>query len=125
MGLAGIIAIGLSTYLIPKEGPVGAAIAVTAAAVVSCVHSMIAGRYAYALPLPISAGIRVVICCVMMAFVVIQLPDSGWTGLVLRATLGSGTYALAAIAVNLLDTRALAVRLWAALRNDAALNKLR
>ena len=104
------LSIGLSIYLIPREGPVGAAIAVAAAAVVSCVHAMIAGRYAYPIPLPIAAGIRVGICCAMMAFVVIQLPDSGWVGLILRATLGSGTYALAVVAMNLLDTRELAVR---------------
>ena len=93
---------------------------------------MIAGRFAYPIPLPVAASIRVGICCVMMAFIVIQLPDSGWTGLVLRATLGSGTYALAAIAVNLLDTRAIAVRFanpavrrWVAFRSDGALRKLR
>ncbi len=129
MGLAGIIAIGLSLYLIPKEGPVGAAIAVTVAYAVSCVHSMIAGRYAYPIPLPVAAGVRIGICCAFMALVVVQLPDSGWMGLVLRATLGAGTYALAAIAVNLLDTRALAVRFtksaWAAFRSDEALKKLR
>ena len=132
MGLAGIIAIGLSIYLIPKEGAIGVAIAVTVAQAVACVHSKIAGRFAYPIPLPVAASIRVGICCVMMVLVVIQLPDSGWTGLVLRTTLGSGTYALAAIGVNLLDTRALAVRFaksgvrrWAAFRNDGALRKLR
>jgi hypothetical protein len=93
---------------------------------------MIAGRYAYPIPLPIAASIRVGICCVVMAFIVVQLPDSGWMGLVLRATLGSGTYALTAIAVNLLDTRAIAVRFaqiavrrWVAFRSNGALRKLR
>jgi hypothetical protein len=104
---------------------------VTVAYAVACVHSLIAGRYAYPIPLPIAAGIRVGICCVVMAFVVVQLPDSGWMGLVLRATLGSGTYALAAIAVNLLDARALAARSarsamhrWVAFRSNGALRKL-
>ncbi len=79
-GLGGVISIGLSIYLIPREGPVGVAIAVAVAVAISCIHAMIAGRYAYPIPLPIAAGIRVAICCAMMAFVVIQLPDSGWVG---------------------------------------------
>jgi O-antigen/teichoic acid export membrane protein len=132
MGLAGIVAVGLSFYLIPKYGPTGAAAAVTVAYAVACVHSLIIGRYAYPIPLPIAAGIRVGICCVMMTFVVVQLPDSGWSGLALRATLGSGTYALAAIAVNLLDSREHAIRLakraarwWTAFRSNGALRKFR
>jgi O-antigen/teichoic acid export membrane protein len=131
-GLGGIISIGLSIYLIPREGPLGVAIAVAVAVAISCVHAMIAGRYAYPIPLPIAAGIRVGICCAMMAFVVIQLPDSGWVGLILRTTLGSGTYALAVVAMNLLDTRELAVRFakratrrCAAFLGAAALNKNR
>jgi O-antigen/teichoic acid export membrane protein len=132
MGLAGIVAVGLSFYLIPKYGPIGAAAAVTVAYAVACAHSLIAGRYAYPIPLPIAAGIRVGICCVMMAFVVVQLPDSGWSGLVLRATLGSGTYAIAALAINLLDSQEHAVRFakraarwWTAFRSNGALRKFR
>jgi O-antigen/teichoic acid export membrane protein len=130
--LALIIAIGLSIYLIPREGPVGAAIAVAVAMVVSCVHATIAGRYAYPLPLPIEAAIRVGVCCAMMALVVIELPNSGWTGLVLRIGFGSVAYALSAIAVNLMDSRERAVRFakhaarwWAASRGAAALKKFR
>jgi O-antigen/teichoic acid export membrane protein len=132
MALAGIIAIGLSLYLIPKYGPIGAAIAVTAAYAVACVHSVIAGRYAYPIPLPIAAGVRVVICCVIMALVVVQLPDSGLIGLVLRAALGFVTYVLAAIALNLLDSRKYAMRFakraarwWTAFRSNGALKNLR
>jgi O-antigen/teichoic acid export membrane protein len=131
-GLAGVIAIGLSLYLIPREGPIGAAIAVAIAMVVSCVHSMIAGRYAYSLPLPITACIRVGICCAIMALVVVRFPDSGWTGLVLRTGFGLATYALAAIAVNLLDSRERAIsfakraaRWWAASRGGGAFKKPR
>lgn len=128
--LAGAIAVALSFYLIPRYGPVGAAIAVTIAYAVACVHSMIAGRYAYPIPLPAEAWIRVGICCLAMAVVVIQLPDSGWIGLALRAILGSATYGLVAVAVNLLDARAHAMRLakgaarhWAAFRSGASLKK--
>jgi O-antigen/teichoic acid export membrane protein len=126
--LAGIIAIGLSIYLIPGEGPVGAAIAVAVAMVVACAHAMIAGRYAYPLPFPIAAAIRIGICCAMMALVVIELPNSGWTGLFLRIGFGSVAYALSAITVNLMDSRERAVRFakraarrWTASRDTAAL----
>jgi O-antigen/teichoic acid export membrane protein len=130
-GLAAVIAIGLSVYLIPSEGPIGAAIAVTVAMAVSCIHAIIAGRYAYPIPLPIVAGVRVAICCTIMALVMVELPDSGWTGLALRTGFGSAAYALAAITLNLLDTRERAVdfarratRWWVASRDDAVLKKL-
>jgi len=130
-GLAGIIAIALCIYLIPLEGPIGAAIAVTVSMVVSCVHAWIAGRYAYPLPLPIAAGIRVGICCAIMALVMVGLPDTGWTGLALRIGLGSAAYALSAVAVNLLDARERvaglvkrAIRWRAASRGDATLKKV-
>jgi len=111
MALAGLVTIGLSIYLIPKDGAMGATIAVTVGYGVACIHSMIAGRYAYPIPLPIAASIRVGICCVIMVVVVVGLPDSGWTGLILRATFGAIAYALAALAVNLLESRTLAIRI--------------
>jgi quercetin dioxygenase-like cupin family protein len=103
--LAGINAIGLSFYLIPRDGPIGAAIAMAITWTVTCVHCMIAGRHAYPVPFPVAGSIRVGICCAIMTAVVIQLPNSGWTGLFLRAGFGAAAYALAAIAVNLLDSR--------------------
>ena len=111
MGLAGFVAITLSIYLIPRHGPIGAAMAVTVAYAVACVHSMIAGRYAYRIPLPAEASIRVGLCCAIMMAVVIPLPDSGWEGLLLRTMLGSMAYGLAAVAFNLLEVRTVALRL--------------
>jgi O-antigen/teichoic acid export membrane protein len=111
MALAGLVTIGLSIYLIPKDGAMGATIAVTVGYGVACIHSMIAGRYAYPIPLPIAASIRVGICCIIMVVVVVALPDNGWTGLILRATFGAVAYALAALAVNLLESRRLALRI--------------
>jgi hypothetical protein len=111
MALAGLVTIGLSIYLIPKDGAMGATIAVTVGYGVACIHSMIAGRYAYPIPLPIAASIRVGICCVIMVVVVVGLPDSGWTGLILRATFGAIAYALAALAVNLLESRKPVIRI--------------
>jgi O-antigen/teichoic acid export membrane protein len=111
MGLAGLVTMGLSIYLIPMDGPIGATIAVTVGYGVACIHSMIAGRHAYPIPLPIAATIRVGICCVFMMVVVVNLPDNGWAGLILRATFGAIAYALAALAVNLLESRRLAIRI--------------
>src|SRR5664280_2791524 len=109
--VAGINAIGLSIYLIPREGPVGAAIAVAATAIVTCVHSTVAGRYAYPIPLPISGAFRVGICCAIMAVVVTQFPNSGWMGLALCTGFGAAAYGLAAIAFNLLGSREHAIRM--------------
>ena len=110
MALAALVTMGLSIYLIPRDGPMGATIAVTVGYGVAFIHSMIAGRYAYPIPLPIAAFIRVGICCVIMVVVVVGLPDNGWTGLILRATFGAIAYALAALAVNLLESQTLAIR---------------
>jgi O-antigen/teichoic acid export membrane protein len=110
MALAGLVTMVLGFYLIPRQGPVGAAIAVTAGYAVACVHSMIAGRYAYPIPLPIESGLRVGFCCAVMALVVVPLPDTGWAGLILRSGLGAAAYAVAALAVNLLGSRTRALR---------------
>jgi O-antigen/teichoic acid export membrane protein len=110
-GITGVLSIGLSIYLIPFYGPLGAALALFAASTFTNVYSIIVGRYAYRVPLPIAGGLRVGICCVIMTLAVVGLPNSGWTGLLLRAVVGVIAYALSAIAVNLLDCRDHAVRL--------------
>ncbi len=110
-GITGVLSIGLSIYLIPFYGPLGAALALFAASTFTNVYSIIVGRYAYGVPLPIAGGLRVGICCVIMTLAVVGLPNSGWTGLLLRAVVGVIAYALSAIAVNLLDCRDHAVRL--------------
>ena len=104
-GFAGVVAIGLSLYLIPRQGAIGAAIAVAVARAISCIHAIIAGRYAFPVPLPIAGGVRVGICCAVMIVAVVGLPDSGWTGLILRSVFGCLAYVLTAIAVNLLNAR--------------------
>jgi O-antigen/teichoic acid export membrane protein len=104
-GFAGIIAIGLAFALIPREGPIGAAIAVCAAASLSCIPAWLVGRYAHPIPLPIAASLRIFLCCAAMAVVIVLLPDRGWSGLVLRIGLGGATYIVAGFAVNLLGAR--------------------
>jgi hypothetical protein len=46
-----------------------------------------------------------------MMVVVVNLPDNGWAGLILRATFGAIVYALAALSVNLLESRRIAIRI--------------
>src|SRR5262249_51778195 len=55
---AGILAIGVSFYEIPRVGPVGAAIAATLAVGLSCIPAWIVGRRVFPIPLPIAAGLR-------------------------------------------------------------------
>jgi O-antigen/teichoic acid export membrane protein len=103
--LAGITSVALCFYLIPTNGSIGAAVALTGAMTVSSVYAWIVGRHAYKVPLPVAASVRVAVCCGVMALAVVALPDSGRTGLVLRLVTGALSYGLAALAVNLLGVR--------------------
>jgi len=100
------IAISLCFYEIPREGPLGAAIALTVSAAVGCALSAILGRRGYPLPLPIASGARIAAASALMALVVIMLPDSGWAGLTLRVGIGAIVYVLAALALNVANVRA-------------------
>jgi O-antigen/teichoic acid export membrane protein len=99
------IAISLCFYLIPQKGALGAAIALTIAAVVGCVLASVVGRYAYPIPLPIRGGVRIAASCALMAAAVMRLPDSGWAGLILRVGVGAAVYVLAAILFNVANIR--------------------
>lgn len=130
--LYGMTVIGLSLRLIPGQGAIGVALALAAGSLVSCVSTMIVGRRVYPIPFPVAGAFRVGLCSIAMALVVIQCPDSGWAGLALRSGLGAAAYALAALAINLLDSRDHLMRFarWslrsgAAFFTAAALKKLR
>jgi O-antigen/teichoic acid export membrane protein len=117
-----VIAIGICIFEIPREGPLGAAIAMTVASAVGCVLAAVAGRRAYPLPLPINGGIRVAAACGLMALIVIALPDRGWEGLVLRAGVGSAVYSIAAIGLNVANVQEHFIQFtkWVTLRRPAA-----
>jgi O-antigen/teichoic acid export membrane protein len=102
---AAVIAIGLSIYLIPRYGPVGAAIAVTIAMAASCVHATIAGRFAYPVPLPLATGVRVVAACIVMAVLVKAVPGRGLTTFSIQVIVGVLAYGAAAFALNVIDLR--------------------
>src|SRR5579871_2560069 len=115
--LAAIVATGFSFYLIPRYGPVGAAMAVTIAMAVSCCHAAVAGRWAYPIPMPVSAAPRIAFCCALMAVAVHAVPGRGFHGLLSQVAIGVLVYGVSAVALNVLDLRERAVeilsrRLW-------------
>jgi len=103
--VAAIIAIGLSCILIPRYGPVGAAMAVALAMAGSCIHAIISGRYAYPVPLPLATGARVLAACIFMALLVGAMPDKGTVAFMLQVIVGVLAYTAAAFAFNILDLR--------------------
>ena len=109
--VAASVALGLSAFLIPRYGPVGAAMGVTAGMAVSCVHAVIASRFAYPVPLPVATGARVLAACVFMAFIVRAVPGSGVLALVIQVGLGALAYGAAAFAFNVIDLRSRALPL--------------
>jgi O-antigen/teichoic acid export membrane protein len=107
--VAAVVALGLSVFLIPRYGPVGAAMGVTAGMAVSCVHAAIVSRFAYPVPLPVATAIRVLAACVFMALLVRAVPGSGTLVFIIRVTVGALAYAVAAFALNILDLRSQAL----------------
>lgn len=103
--VAAVVATGASFYLIPRYGPVGAAMAVTIAMAVSCCHAAVAGRWAYPIPMPVAAVPRIALCCVLMAVAVHAMPGRGLPGLLLQVAIGVAVYGASAVALNILDLR--------------------
>ncbi len=107
--VAAAVALGLSAFLIPRYGPVGAAMGVAAGMAVSCVHASIASRFAYPVPLPVATGVRVLAACLFMALVVRAVPGSSLPAFVIQVAAGAAAYGLAALALNVIDLRSRAL----------------
>ncbi len=103
--VAAVIAVSLCFLLIPRFGPVGGAMAVTAGMAVSCVHASIASRFAYPVPLPLSAGVRVLAACVFMGLLVRMVPGSSLPALVVQVVVGVLAYGSAAFVLNVIELR--------------------
>jgi O-antigen/teichoic acid export membrane protein len=103
--LAAVIAVGLCWVLIPRDGPLGAAIAIAIAMAVSCAHAWIAGRYAYRLPFPLVETMRIFAACAAMAIIVLLIPGSSPAAFLLQAGFGGAAYAGVAIGLDLLGSR--------------------
>ena len=106
-----VVAIALCILLIPRYGPLGAAIATTVAMSTSCVHCYIAGKAAFPVPIPYSGAAGVLTACLAMALVVLSVPDRGSIGFVAQVTAGAVTYGAAAVAFNVVGSRTAITRL--------------
>lgn len=106
-----VVTVGLDLVLIPRLGPLGAAIAVAVGAVSSTVHAFWAGRAAYALPLPGRAAWRIAIACAVMAICVAIVPGAGFGRLVLQVVIGGLAYAAIALVLDIMSLRAPALAL--------------
>ena len=103
---AAVVAVALGFYLIPRDGPVGAAMAVTGAMLVGCIHAILVRRWAYPVPLPVKAAFQVGFCCLVMTAAVKALPDRhGAAAFLLQVLTGVVAYGLGGIAVDLLGSR--------------------
>jgi O-antigen/teichoic acid export membrane protein len=104
-GLGAAIAIGLSIYLIPRTGALGAAVAVAVACTFSFLLALVLGKRVFSLPLPLGSVLRVLACCAFMAILVRAVP--GGTPILLAAQILIGIlgYSIAALTLNLLHLR--------------------
>jgi O-antigen/teichoic acid export membrane protein len=103
--IAAGIAIGLSVYLIPRDGPLGAAIAVAVSMFVSCCLAAVVGRRVYYLPFPVQSAFRVLLCCFVMGAFVFIMPGTGKMAFMCKVAVGVFVYTCAGVALNLLDLR--------------------
>ncbi len=104
-GLAAAISVSLSYVLIPREGAVGVAMALTAAMVVACVHAWHQGKRAYPIPLPVAAAARAALGCGAMAAVIEVMSSAGCASLAAQVCAGIVTYVAVCLATNTLDSR--------------------
>ena len=102
---AAAVTLGLDAVLIPRMGPVGAAIAVTAGAAVAVVHAASAGRAAFPIPLPITQASRVAGACAFMTLGVLAVPGAGLAALAGKIAAGVLTYGAAAVALDIIGLR--------------------
>jgi len=117
--VSGGLAVLLAAVLIPRDGAVGAAIAVTIASGVGCIHALLAGRYAFHLPVPTGQAVRILTACAAMALVVLAVPAAATFGFVLQVLGGASAYGLAAFALDVLGARRRALAWLSARRRSA------
>ncbi len=103
--VAAVVTLGLDALLIPRIGPVGAAIAVTAGAAVAAIHAAIAGRTAFAIPLPAGPVVRTALGCAVLAACVLSVPGSGAAALAGKIVGGVMGYSAAALALDIVGLR--------------------
>jgi O-antigen/teichoic acid export membrane protein len=118
-GVAAILSIVLTAILLPRLGPLGAAIAVTVAMAVSCIHSRLAGRWGYPLPMPVLPSAGIAVACLAMSIVVLSLSGPTPLHFAAQVVLGALTYAIVALLCNVLESR-VHLTIWLGLRSKPA-----
>jgi O-antigen/teichoic acid export membrane protein len=111
--LGAAIAIGLSLYLVPRTGALGAAIAVTTGFAFAFCLAFIIGRRVFPLPLPLESAVRVLGCCIVMAALVRAVPGATPISFLIQIIVGVLGYGAAAFALNLLNVRTTTLALFA------------
>lgn len=110
MLVPGAVQLGLTAWLASSHGAVGAAIGAGVGAAIGAVLLALAGRRLLPLPLPAGELARIGAATALMAAVVIAFPGAHTTiGLFQSAALGAAIYAAAAIALNVMGARDLAL----------------
>lgn len=107
---AAIVTLGLDAVLIPSQGPRGAAIAVVIGAAASVVHALVAGRTAFPIPLPLAQVGRIGGACAAMPLCVIAVPGIGPVALAAKVAAGVSSYAVAAVALDVIGLRGTVLR---------------
>jgi O-antigen/teichoic acid export membrane protein len=103
--ITAVVAICLSFALIPRMGPLGAAISVTVAMVVSCCLAAIVGRQVHHIPFPVASTAKILLGCVIMTIPVLSIPGYGTVSLVLKILVGAAAYSCAVFMLDVLDVR--------------------
>jgi O-antigen/teichoic acid export membrane protein len=105
-----VAAVGLSVWLIPLEGPVGAAKAILGSMIFSCAIGYLLGLRAFPIPLPYGAAARIALACAVMAALVLSVPGSSLMSLAAQIALGGTGYAAVCVATNVLGARQAVLR---------------
>lgn len=106
----GAVQLGLTAWLAQTHGAIGAAIGAGAGATVGAILLALVGRRLLALPFPITEVGRIAVAAALMAATVVAFPSPHTIiGLFQSATLGALTYGFAAVALNIMGVRDLAL----------------
>lgn len=108
MLLPGAVQLGVTAWLAPGHGAVGAAIAAGAGALVSAALLALAGRRLLPLPLPMGALARIGAATAVMALPVTTLVHLN-AGLLVSVIAGAFAYGAGVLAFNVMGARALAL----------------
>ncbi len=106
--IAAGLAVALAFVLIPRSGPLGAAYASVAAALVSCLVALAWGRRTWRVELPLQTITRVALACVVLAVSVYAAGES----LPAEIAAGAGGYVAACLALNVLSARSSLAACW-------------